>query len=121
MLLRPEALKDEERQLLADLCQLAPEIKRAQELAQGFTAIVKGRQAEQLRAWLIEATRSELPEFVGFARGITEDMEAVRAALLYQWSNGQTEGQVNRLKMIKRQMYGRAKFDLLRARVLHAA
>ena len=48
-------------------------------------------------------------------------MEAVKAALECEWSNGQVEGQVNRLKLVKRQMYGRAKFDLLRARVLHAA
>ena len=54
------------------------------------------------------------------ARGLTEDLGAVGAALSHPWSQRQTEGQVNRLKLIKRQMYGRAKFDLLRARVLHA-
>lgn len=120
-LLLAEKLKEDEQQMVAELCELAPEIKRAQELAQGFVAIVKERKVEQLRPWLIEATRSAIPEFVGFARGITEDLEAVRAALLYEWSNGETEGQVNRLKTIKRKMYGRAKFDLLRARVLRVA
>jgi transposase len=64
--------------------------------------------------------KSKLKEFVGFARGISEDYEAVKNALTYEWSNGQLEGQVNRLKLIKRQMYGRAKFDLLSARVLHS-
>ena len=64
--------------------------------------------------------QSKLKEFVSFARGLSEDYEAVVNALHYQWSNGQLEGQVNRLKLIKRQMYGRAKFDLLRARVLHS-
>jgi transposase len=120
-LLLAEKLKEDERQTVADLCRLAPEIKQGRELAQGFAAIVKERKADRLREWLIEAARSDLPEFVGFARGVTEDLEAVQAALECEWSNGQTEGQVNRLKMIKRMMYGRAKFDLLRARVLHAA
>jgi transposase len=120
-LLLSEKLREEEQQIVADLCQVAPEIKRAQELAQRFTSIVRERKGDQLREWLIKAARSELPEFVGLARGITEDLAAVQAALEYEWSNGQVEGQVNRLKMIKRQMYGRAKFDLLRARVLRAA
>jgi transposase len=120
-LLLSEKLTEDEQRIVTGLCQLTPEIKRGQELARGFITIVKERRADQLRAWLIEATTSELPEFVGFARGISEDLESVQAALEYEWSNGQTEGQVNRLKIIKRQMYGRAKFDLLKARVLHAA
>jgi transposase len=64
--------------------------------------------------------QSKLKEFESFARGLSEDYEAVKNALRYGWSNGQLEGQVNRLKLIKRQMYGRAKFDLLRAHVLHS-
>lgn len=64
--------------------------------------------------------RSKLKEFDSFARGLSEDYEAVMNALRYELSNGQLEGQVNRLKLIKRQMYGRAKFDLLKARVLHS-
>jgi transposase len=55
-------------------------------------------------------------EFRNFAKGLRRDERAVRAAMKVEWSNGQTEGQVNRLKLLKRQMYGRAKFDLLRAR-----
>ena len=62
-----------------------------------------------------------MAEFVSFAKGLTADLGAVRAALDYEWSNGQVEGQVHRLKLIKRQMYGRGKLDLLRARVLYAA
>ena len=75
----------------------------------------------ELRGWLIEAQRSEIAEFVSFANGLTDDLLAVRAALSYDWSNGQVEGQVHRLKLVKRQMYGRGKLDLLRARVLRAA
>ncbi|MFA9435064.1 MAG: transposase, partial [Deltaproteobacteria bacterium] len=63
-------------------------------------------------------TRSGISALKGFANGITKDGDAVRAALSLEWSNGQVEGQVNRLKLIKRKMYGRANFDLLRKRVL---
>ena len=86
-----------------------------------FIEVVKERRADELRGWLVEAQRSEVAEFVSFANGITADLLAVRAALEYEWSNGQTEGQVHRLKLVKRRMYGRAKLDLLRARVLYVA
>jgi transposase len=119
MLLQPEYLKDEHQIVIERLCQLFPDLKAAQELALDFVQMVRQRTAELLPAWLRAAARSELKEFVGFARGISEDYEAVKNALTYAWSNGQLEGQVNRLKLIKRMMYGRAKFDLLRARFLH--
>ena len=61
-----------------------------------------------------------MPELKSFAIGIRQDYAAVEAALSLAWSNGQTEGQITRLKYLKRQMYGRASFELLRARVLHA-
>ena len=121
MLLQPKRVKDEERVFVERLCQLFPDLKVAQELALYFSRMVRRRAAEDLPAWLRAATRSKLKEFVGFARGISEDFEAVRNAFTYEWSNGQLEGQVNRLKLVKRMMYGRAKFDLLRARVLHSA
>jgi transposase len=59
-------------------------------------------------------------EIRSFATGIRQDEAAVRAALAHEWSNGQVEGQINKLKLIKRQMYGRAKLDLLKARLLEA-
>ena len=65
-------------------------------------------------------TKSQIPEFENFVKVLQKDEAAVRAAVSWEWSNGQTEGQVNRLKMLKRQMYGRANFDLLRARVLNS-
>ena len=102
------------------LCRLSPEIKQVQELALNFTGIIRERRVDELHEWLIKTACSGLAEFRRFARGLTVDLSAVKAALLYEWSNGQVEGQVHRLKMIKRQMYGRAKLDLLRARVLHA-
>jgi transposase len=121
MLLRPDKLKDEEQKMVELLCQLSPELKQAQELSLNFLKLVKERRVDELREWLIKAGGSGLPEFRRFARGVTSDLSAVRAALSYEWSQGQVEGQVHRLKMIKRQMYGRAKLDLLRARVLHAS
>jgi len=102
-------------QLLKD----APELKEAIELAQEFSGLMKNRQADKLHNWLIKAQKSGIPELIGFVRGINQDFKAVEAAFSSEWSNGQTEGQVNRLKFIKRQMYGRANFDLLRARVIH--
>jgi transposase len=121
MLLEPEKLKEEEQKIVELLCRLSPEIARAQELALNFMKMIKERRADELRQWLIDALRSEVAEFQSFANGLTDDLPAVKAALSYEWSNGQVEGQVHRLKMIKRQMYGRAKLDLLKARVLHAA
>lgn len=121
MLLRTEKLTDEEQKMVELLCQLSPEIKQGQELALDFLKLVRERRVDELREWLITASCSGLAEFRRFARGVTVDLNAVRAALLYEWSQGQVEGQVHRLKMIKRQMYGRAKLDLLRARVLHAS
>jgi len=79
---------------------------------------VRERDADALDPSLGKAQMTGLR---GFAEGLSRDIDAVRAALAHSWSNGPTEGHVNRLKLLKRQMYGRAKFDLLRSRVLHAA
>ncbi len=121
MLLRPDDLTAEEKPVAELLRRLSPEVARSQELALSFVEVIKERRADELRGWIIEARRSEIPEFVSFANGLTDDFQAVRAALEYEWSQGQVEGQVHRLKLVKRQMYGRGKPDLLRARVLHAA
>lgn len=121
MLLRPDGLEDEERQAVELLCRLVPEVGQAQQLALSFVEVIKERRVDGLRQWIIDAQRGEIPEFVGFANGLTTDLQAVRAALEYEWSQGQVEGHVHRLKLVKRQMYGRGKLDLLRARVLRAA
>jgi transposase len=82
---------------------------------------VRHRTAEALDGWLAKATMpTAVKELQSFAEGLKKDEPAVRAALQTEWSNGQVEGQVNRLKLIKRQMFGRANFDLLRKRVLIA-
>jgi transposase len=80
-----------------------------------FHKMVRKKIATDLDSWITDASESLL---ASFATGIVNDKAAVRAAITEPWSNGQTEGQVNRLKVLKRQMYGRAKIDLLEARLI---
>jgi transposase len=121
MLLRPEKLPAVERAEVESLLVTCPEVKSALDLVQAFTRVVTERRAHELNTWLGSARCSGIAEFENFTLGIEEDRAAVEAALRHDWSQGQVEGQVNRLKLVKRQMYGRAKFDLLRARVVCAA
>ena len=114
-----DTLDDEEQAYRERLCQLCPDLATAERLVQAFQLMLRERRVEQLDPWLDQAQASGVRELRRFALGLRQDYAAVRAALEYEWSQGQTEGQVNRLKQIKRQMYGRAKFDLLRLRVLH--
>ena len=85
MLLLPEKLDDGQRSTVGRLCQLFPQIERAKELAQAFTRIVRERSPTELNEWLRSATRAKLKEFISFARGLSEDYEAVKNALL--WHN----------------------------------
>lgn len=80
--------------------------------------MVRERQPEQLDAWLVRTEQSGLAPLVSIANGIRKDYAAVKAGLTLKWSNGPTEGHVNRLKQVKRQMYGRAKLDLLKLRLM---
>jgi transposase len=118
---RAERLTDEETAYLTRLCAQTSTIATAYALAKDFTALLRARQGAHLDGWLTQAKESGIKELAAYARGLETDYAAVKAGLREPWSNGQTEGQVNKLKLIKRQMYGRANFDLLRLRVLHAA
>jgi transposase len=118
LLEKEEKLEPEQKAFIAQLCQLLPEIEKLQQLGQRFSQILREKRAKEFDSWLKEASNSSFPEMKSFANGLIRDRDAVEAALAYQWSNGQTEGQVNRLKTLKRQMYGRAKFDLLKTRML---
>ena len=89
-------------------------------LAQGFVDMVRGLRGERLEGWLAEAEGCAAPPVRRFAAGLKKDLPAVRAGLTEHWNNGPVEGFVNKLKLVKRQGYGRANFDLLRARVLAA-
>lgn len=110
-----------EEAYVARLREVSPTIQQAQESIGSFRRLLQTRDLAGFRAWLPQALRSTVPEVRGFARGLCRDRSAVEAAFVYAWNNGQVEGQVNRLKMLKRQTYGRANFDLLRRRVLYHA
>jgi transposase len=123
LLLKPGSeLSDKERSFRDRLEQHDDEVRKAGELGRQFREIVRGRKAEAWTDWIIRSQQATVPaELQRFAKGLQEDEKAVTAALALPWSNGQVEGQVNRLKTLKRQMYGRANFDLLRLRFLLAA
>ena len=97
------------------------ELGRAYHLAQDFRVMITQRQVEALPRWLKEAEASGIAELRSLAAGIYRDYDAVYGALETSYSNGQTEAQVHRLKLIKRQAYGRASFEQLRLRVLHGS
>jgi transposase len=121
LLLRPVAeLSDEEYWLVRKLCVPSREVTLAYGLVMDFQALVWEGQSGELASWVALAQASGIGELAGFARGLLRDWRAVVAGLELTYSQGPVEGQVNRLKMLKRQMYGRAKFDLLRHRVLYA-
>jgi transposase len=116
-----ENLTSEERAYRTALLDAEPTVREVWQLVADFDMLVRTRDAPGLIAWLERADASSLPEVRSFAAGLRRDRAAVHAALSSPWSNGQTEGQINRLKVLKRQMYGRAKLDLLEKRFLHAA
>lgn len=119
LLWKPTAdLTDSQARYITALTGLCPQIADVQTLLETFRAIVSERQIDQLDPWLEQCAHSGISELVGFAQGLRRDYGAVKAALRYEWSQGPVEGHVNRLKTIKRQMYGRAGFALLRRRVL---
>lgn len=99
-------------------CQI-PALAVTHQLAARFNNIVKEHLHDHLDGWLASAAECQLPEFQSFAQSVSRDKAAVAAALQLPWSSGQVEGQINRLKLIKRSMYGRGKLDLLRIRVLY--
>ena len=113
--------REAEEQARVDRLRSGPALREALGLAESFAALVRKQATASFSDWLAQAEQSGCGELAGFAAGLRQDEAAVRAALTTPWSNGPVEGQVNRLKTIKRQMYGRAGFKLLRARVLFAA
>ena len=121
MLKEPAEREPEEPALVQALGDRCAELKTSAELAREFAGLVRHRQAEEWDNWMTKVQGSGVArELSGFAEGLKQDEAAVRAALSLEWSNGQVEGRVNRLKLLKRQMYGRAGFDLLRCRFLQA-
>ncbi len=114
----PQSLMPERKAALDRMLEVSPVVRQAYHFGQTFLRIVRERFSKALESWIKAVKTYEIPELSSFARSLSWDKAAITAALELPWSNGQTEGQVNRLKMIKRQMYGRAGFELLRARVI---
>jgi transposase len=121
LVLRREAKRTEaEAQQLTQLREQQAEVAEAIDLAQDFTQLVRQRQPAQLDPWLKRAATSTLEALQRFAKGLYEDYDAVKAGVTLPWSNGPVEGHINRLKMLKRQMFGRARLDLLSRRFVGA-
>ena len=120
VLRRAEKRTEAEAQQLAQLHAQSTEVAEAIDLAQDFTRLVRQRQPEHLDPWLERASTSALEAMQRFARGLREDYEAVKAGVTLPWSTSPVEGHINRLKMVKRQMFGRAGLDLLSRRFLRA-
>ena len=103
---------------MARVERAVPVLVSARDLVARFHGMVRDRDPDALPAWIADVAGSVL---ASFGKGIVADHSAVIAAMTQPWSNGQTEGQITKLKLVKRQMYGRAKLDLLRARLLAPA
>jgi transposase len=121
LVLRREAQRTEaEAQQLTQLHAQSPTVAEAIDLAQDFATLVRQRQPERLDPWLTRATTSVLEAMQRFAHGLRDDYEAVKAGVTLPWRSGPVEGHIHRLKMLKRQMFGRARLDLLSRRFVGA-
>jgi transposase len=120
VLRREEQRTNHETQQLAQLRAQQAEVDEAITLAQDFATLVRQRQPTQLDPWLKRATTSALEDLRRFAKGLYEDYDAVKAGVTLLWSTGPVEGHINRLNMLKRQMFGRARLDLLSRRFVRA-
>ena len=118
LMCRPENRTKEQRQALTQMGQVQ-EVALAVELVDRFLTLLRTLQGEQLEGWMQMAQQSNIREMQNFGEKLRKDQQAVQAGLTLTWNNGVVEGHVNRLKCLKRMMYGRAQFDLLRQRVLY--
>ena len=117
---REEKLNKEQKEYLGRLCEADENLADARRLTQEFVKMVRELEGKKLDGWLEEAQACSVPAMQRFAVGLKKDLDAVTAGLTERWSNGPVEGFVHKLKLLKRQGYGRAGFDLLRARMLAA-
>jgi transposase len=122
LLLREDAERSALEQVyVAELLRRTPLLADLAKTVRAFFSLLNERRMGDLEVWLQQATASGVAELAAFAEGVRRDLAAVQAAMSLPWSQGQTEGQSNRLKLLKRQMYGRANLDLLRQRVRYRA
>ena len=117
---RPKDVTEEEQHLLARLPQAHAAFAQAIALAQGFAQLLRARQPDRLDAWLQQAATSTLPAFQRLAQSFQRDYVAIKAGVTLPWSTSPVEGHINRLKMLKRHMFGRARLDLLSRRFVLA-
>ena len=116
---REEKLTEEQKEYLGRLCGADEALADARRLTQEFAKMVRNLEGGKLDGWLGEAEACRAPAMRRFAAGLKKDLAAVRAGLTETWSNGPVEGFVHKLKLLKRQGYGRAGFELLRSRTDH--
>ncbi len=113
-----DQVTDEQQKLFDRIAEQCPDALPLRQFSVDFREALSSSEAWRMEGWIELAKRCQFGPLVRFAYGLQKDINAVNAAVETSWSTGQVEGQINRLKMIKRQMYGRAGFDLLRSRVL---
>jgi transposase len=115
---RPEALEPEEQTRLQEVLARCPHLDSASAHVAAFAEMLTGLRGDRLEGWIAAVEADDLPGLRSFATGLRRDQQAVINGLTLPYSSGAVEGNVNRIKMLKRQMYGRASFALLRKRVL---
>jgi transposase len=120
ILRRPDRLEPDDQMRLKQVLARCPQLDAAATHVAAFAEMMCSRHGERLDDWLTAVEADDLPELHRFTAGLRRDYDAVRAGLTLEYSSGRVEGTVNKIKMLKRQMFGRANFDLLRTRVLHA-
>jgi len=113
-----EEVKSLTKELYEKIIEKYPIMGQMVELIGKFKEVLKSKEVETLEEWMVEANSLKIREIDRFVRGIKRDIEAVRNAIRYEYNNGLAEGLVNKLKVIKRIMYGWSKFELLKAKVL---
>jgi transposase len=116
----PKQLTREEQAELELICHHSATAALSYQLTQQFMTMLHLRRGQQLEIWVEAVEASQLPELLRFAHGLLKDKSAVVAGLTLSYSNGPVEAQVNKLKLVKRSMFGRAKLPLLRQKLLHA-
>jgi transposase len=119
LLIPPTERTDDQKRAWHQVRQIHGEVDRALTVLQQLLALIRARSSDGLDIWLDQAAESAVPELQAFVTKLRQDEEAVRAGLSLSWSQGPMQGHVNRVKLIKRSMYGRGKLDLLRQRVLY--
>jgi hypothetical protein len=118
---RPGTLTEDEQPRIKAILNRCPELQAASDQVRAFAAMITELTGQDLPQWMATAREAGLPGIASFAKGLQQDLDAVTNGLTMNWSSGPVEGRVNHIKMVKRQMFGRAGLPLLRKRVLLTA